>query len=307
MKHSENIHNELETLGTHLLKPNISHPYQVSNDYFQQFAADINSLLPVDSIVPSHKTPKAMDSNQNFSVPEGYFENFASSLMQKIKQNDSFIDLNVQYIATPFDSPSDSYFENFASNLLVKINEDAADPTLSYGNVPMPFQLPAATYFQDNVAQIVARIQLDELSDAPVLKSVGKDLPYHISEDYFNNFNAVQSNAESKTIAFEPAAKKKVWGWSAAAAVALLLSFGFSTLFNSNINSTNQDSIESLMVNISPESIEEYIDVNLEEFANTAIAANLVNSDNVELDSKMQSLINNISEAELNEYLNIVE
>lgn len=103
---------------------------------------DLNSGLPVNN----SPTP--------FSVPEGYFDGLAASILAKVKGQ----------------SPTAAEELNELSPLLASLSKQ------------MPYGLPAG-YFEDNLSALPAFMQE---SESPLLASIGKELPYAVPQGYFD-------------------------------------------------------------------------------------------------------------------------
>lgn len=307
MKHIDNIRDELGSLGVEYLNKVLPLPYEVPANYFDLFALQLQTAISDVDLLDEPQITKAMADNQNFSVPEGYFDQFAQNILQQAKDAESLEDASIPSTELPYLLPSTAYFENFAASITSVVQE--ADPPLSFGKVAVPFESPSVAYFEQQISNILIHVGADELQEAPLLRSINKVNPFTVPAQYLEQFTVATPSVN--VVPFEPAGKRKWTTWAAAAAVALMLSFGMNYLFNGNTaepSSANTD-LQSLMVNISSESIDEYIDVNLEEFANTAIAANFLTDDAnlISTSPEVQNLIKEISAEELNEYLNIVE
>ena len=97
--------------------------------------------------------------NQNgqnpFSVPEGYFDGLAASILAKVKEQSA--------------SAADELKE--LSPLLASVSKE------------MPYSLPAG-YFEENLSALPAFARETE---APVLAAIGRKMPYTVSQGYFDN------------------------------------------------------------------------------------------------------------------------
>lgn len=306
----DNIGNELKSLDVKLLEIGIQTPYTVAHDYFDNFIAELPILLSQDSMHQESQIPKAMADNQNFSVPEGYFDQFASSLLQKIKTSASADEPQLPQIAMPFDAPTANYFEQFNQQLLQQIaqNENVETAiTLSFGKIDTPYQVPN-DYFASVTNEVVAKaIDAQEaiiLSEATILASIGKTMPYEVPQGYFEQDLTPQ--VAPNVVAFKPKKQSKWRTWSAAAAVALMFSFGANYVVNSFNGAIQEQDLQALMVNITAESIDEYINMNLEDFESTAMASG-DHVQKVKAEAEIQALINNVSQDELDQYFNIID
>ena len=99
--------------------------------------------------------PGSNSQHPPFSVPEGYFDGLAASILAKVKAQTL--------------SPADELQE--LSPLLAGISKQ------------MPYSLPAG-YFDENMATLPF---LTGETESMVLKAIGKELPYTVPQGYFEN------------------------------------------------------------------------------------------------------------------------
>lgn len=105
MKHNKEILNELEAISSVVAALPIINVYTVHNSYFAEIQKTILN---------------AINENQEFAVPVGYFENLTTNILQKVKANDVAEEL--QNISTTVASIGNknvyvvpkNYFENIA-------------------------------------------------------------------------------------------------------------------------------------------------------------------------------------------------
>ena len=93
------------------------------------------------------------NNNQPFSVPEGYFEGFAASVLAKLKSSETFVSSELQEL----------------SPLLASIPKK------------MPYSVPSS-YFTENEAGVAS---MYEEVNSPVLEVIGKEMLYSIPQGYF--------------------------------------------------------------------------------------------------------------------------
>ena len=127
-----------------------------SRNAIQQELDDLGSSLPFNN----YEQPV-------FTVPDGFFENFAVSVWAKIKSQHSMNateELNTlsPLLAaipklTPFSVP-ENYFSNLATGLPALVNEEAALPGLLQSHTKqMPYIVPDG-YFDGLAAQVAAKV-----------------------------------------------------------------------------------------------------------------------------------------------------
>lgn len=104
---------------------------------------DMNSNLP------------GQNSQNPFSVPEGYFDGLAASILAKVKGQSATAAAELQEL----------------SPLLASISKQ------------MPYSLPAG-YFEENLSALPA---FAGETESPVLEAIGKKQPYTVPQDYFDN------------------------------------------------------------------------------------------------------------------------
>jgi hypothetical protein len=125
-----------------------------SHDAIQQELNDLRSSLPFD------------DKEQPvFTVPEGYFENFAASVWAKIKnQSDRSVADELEHLSpvlaaipktTPFSVPG-GYFSLLATGLPALVNDEALPDVLKSHTKQMPYTVPSG-YFEGLAAQVAAK------------------------------------------------------------------------------------------------------------------------------------------------------
>jgi hypothetical protein len=127
-----------------------------SRDAIQQELNELRSSLPQTN----NKQPV-------FTVPEGYFENFAASVLAKLNSQqaisvtDELEALSPMLAAisrkTPFSVP-ENYFTDLATGLPALVNDEALPDILSTHTKLMPYLLPDG-YFDGLAAQVVAKVK----------------------------------------------------------------------------------------------------------------------------------------------------
>jgi hypothetical protein len=126
-----------------------------SRDAIQQELKDLRSSLPLTN-----------NEQPVFTVPEGYFENFAASVLAKVKSQpagDAADELNAlsPVLAaiprkTPYHVP-ENYFTHLATGLPALVNEEALPELLQTHTKQMPYTVPSG-YFDTLAAQVAAKV-----------------------------------------------------------------------------------------------------------------------------------------------------
>jgi hypothetical protein len=126
-----------------------------SRDAIQQELTDLRSSLPIDA----NKQPV-------FTVPEGYFENFAASVLATLKRQqqitavDELEHLSPVLAAIPKHTPyhvPENYFSNLATDLPAFAGDEALPGFLQTHTKQMPYSVPSG-YFDGLAAQVAAKV-----------------------------------------------------------------------------------------------------------------------------------------------------
>lgn len=114
---------------------------------------------------------------QPFSVPDGYFDGLAASIMGKIKSLEEPADKEIAGLSPllagisrsmPFYIP-DNYFQNSIEELPFLINEDADSAILSLIDRVTPYQVPAG-YFYNLPDQILKKVSQPKAKIIPIVR-----------------------------------------------------------------------------------------------------------------------------------------
>jgi hypothetical protein len=189
-----------------------------------------DELRELNSTLPSHvKEPV-------FSVPEGYFENFAASVLMRLKQEEAV----------------DSAADELAS----------LSPLLAGLSKKMPYDLPE-NYFTTLSNDVPALIQDDELP--AILAGHQKTTPYEVPMGYFDNLpEQVLSKVapkQAKVVSFNRTRWMRV---AAAAIVAGVMAISglvyYSSSSNTNPTSSPEAWIANQLKNISNQDLDSFIE-----------------------------------------------
>lgn len=275
MKRNDNILNELDAIGSEYLYAFIQCPFVVNDAYFlhlpHQLMGDIKLITNFSEPVLSVPTDTVLNPSIPWQVPTGYFENFASLILTKLR--------------TKADDKSDIYnvIPQTTSPFLVK--ED---------------------YFEQNIDQLLIQVGATEPAElSPMLEGLRTKMPFETPNGYFESTNLLMPNQEIPNdkslniIDFKPKSKKKnTKTWLVAASVLLMVSFGVNRFLDVETEEISPDQkINTLLASISDRSIDEYIDYNLDEFELTSMN-NTITTQN--------QLLNAISNSEIDAYLELM-
>lgn len=126
-----------------------------SRDAIQQELKDLRSSLPTTNT-----------EQPVFTVPEGYFENFAASVLAKVKSQlsvpaaDELNTLSPVLAAIPKHTPyrvPENYFQHLATDLPALVNDVALPNFLQTHTKQMPYAVPDG-YFEGLAAQVAAKV-----------------------------------------------------------------------------------------------------------------------------------------------------
>lgn len=250
-----------------------------------------------------------------YHVPKDYFQNFTQTLLEII-QISSQKELNLEASKSmPFQLPL-SYFDTFVPSLLHTIQTQDQEVLNFESNqkIAMPFEIEE-DYFYHFEQQLMSKLGLavieeEEMEEeellSPLLASLKGKNVYEVPADYF------EMEPKTKVIPFEPkkstepkkSAEKSIkWmRWLAAAMIVITFGFGAWNLLNSATidSSASQASIDEKLIQIPKETIQEYLNTNMNEYDIALLASNhqLDFVDDTEL------LLDGISNQEIEEYLN---
>lgn len=210
---------------------------------------------------------------KTFTIPAGYFENLADDILSKV---------NLPLSATvPLSAPPANYFEGFADSVLSKIKN----------NTPV---------------QVVNEVQEELKEMDPFLASLAKTNVYTVPDNYF------------ETLHFAPPVVKKVapvkriflsspWFSSAAAAVVTGI-IATSIFFYSNGGDTLQPqsgtsySYSQKLSQIPDSQISDYLSSAPHDF--DVLPASQEGAKTMDSESIYKALLNNVSDNEIQNYLN---
>jgi len=276
MPRTNEILNELEQLSMVVAGISRQLPYEAPAGYFSEFPDKMLALPKPDAI----KEAPSPDWGKSpvMSVPEGYFEGFASRMMDKIRAQAGQPEIR------PEEAPASE-----VSSLLGRIGKN------------MPYQVPEG-YFDSSLPSAT----LLALKDKPV---------YEVPEGYFETLAAIvmarvqPAEATTGKVVSMAGRRRTAWLKYAAAAVitGALLTLGWLRL---QTHSKDQPAIASVNVpegltKVSDQDIENYVDdhtVQLQQVQQEEDYANSTASLDIS-DNDAKSLLGDVPDGELAQYM----
>lgn len=223
----------------------------------EQELVELNSLLPADLNKPV------------FGLPDDYFENFASSVLERLKEE----------------------------NTAISTNEELSELSPLLAGLPKktPFHVPE-TYFNSLADDIPAIIGDEKLPER--LQDLDRKLPYQVPADYFSHFaGKMLEQVAPKQAKVVPLRTR--WMRMAAAAVVtgLLVMSGY---FYFNRNTTNPEAQSQEWV---AKHLKGISDKDLEEFVNTAEPAGNEVAQSGNAAKEVRTMLQDVSTSEMDAFL----
>lgn len=255
-----------------------------------------------------------------FRVPDGYFEHLPNEIMSGIRAI-SAAEPELAQIDQPFRVPG-NYFEQLEQQLFTNVMsahqviENTAIPGLSKANT---FSVPV-DYFdglEDNVWAMIRQEDSieEELEASPLLASLKGVNPFEKQQTNEITLPKVTTSPKEKPQIQVPMTVRKSLRWSnwvAAASVALFFVLGAGWLITDNRgNASNMaqstmgkpDMVSKKLAALPDAAIEAYLDQNIDEF-NEYLLEDNISSASVNTKYSAEKALNDISDAELEAYLN---
>lgn len=230
----------------------------------------MNSPNPIQDELKELSSNLPFENKQPvFTVPAGYFENFAASVWEKIK----------------------------SQGLSAREELETVSPLLAAVPKKMPFAVPE-NYFQSLGADLPRIPETEELPD--LLRQASRQLPYSVPEGYFNSLAGTLLQKVQKPGGRVVSFGSRMIRYAAAAAIIGLVVLGGIFYFNSGSGlDPAQPSGEWVAKKLEKVSNQE-----LEQFINTAD----VDPNGGELAGKsareVRNLLNDVTTSELDAFLN---
>jgi hypothetical protein len=287
MDHSVNILNELQAISPEVARINRQLPYQVPAGYFDGLATQVMERIRAEEAA---LPPVLQGVTANpFTVPAGYFDNLADSILQRVK----------------------------ASGDTLTAQEELAvlSPLLSKLDKKLPFEAPAG-YFSDLTENVVSGAKAidfvnEELENLPaVLAGLNDKQVYEVPAGYFEQLpgqvltQVRQAATPARVVSLSVG--RKVMRYAVAAVIAgvmAMTAWWFTGKPGTDpvapVAGTEKLPVKEL--NSIPEAeLESYLDNQLVALPAELLAAN--SKPEIEADD-MQDLLQNVSDAEIQKYL----
>ncbi len=222
-----------------------------------------NELLSLNSGLPSQKIGEA------YSVPEGYFDHFASSLIKRLQQE----------------------------NISVREELAQLSPLLSGISKNMPYSVPNDYFQKTDLLSLMEEEQLPS-----VLLEAGREMPYEVPAKYFDELpgkllSQVKADEGGKVVSMFSAKWMRI---AAAAMVAGIITISSISYFSNKQVSPNDASwVASKLKNVTNQDLEEFIKTTE---ISTNVIAKTENSGKVEV----RSLLKDVPDHELEQFLNTI-
>lgn len=230
----------------------------------------LNELSELNSSLPPNATEPV------FTVPEGYFDNFAATVLAKIKG-----------------APAESTTEELS----------ALSPLLASIPKKMPYSIPEG-YFSELTGGVPALIGEEALPS--VLSEHDRRTPYQVPDGYFESLPAIMLGRVQKPRAKVIGINRQRWMRVAVAAVvAGIMTLGGLAYFNnkSTVDPTqNPDEwVASKLKGVSVDALENFIqEVTIGTNGNTELAQG------APAKREVRSMLNDVSDQELENFLEAV-
>lgn len=210
------------------------------------------------------------DSNNNpYSVPEGYFEGLANSVLTKIKGE------------TPVSSSSEEIEQ--LSPLLASISRKS------------PYSVPD-NYFQSNIEGLKALTSEEE--ESLVLSFIDKEMPYEVPTGYFANLpEQILEKVSDRGAKVIPLMKKKWMRLAVAAVVVGVMAISGIAYFNGRGHS-DSGSVNLALKKASTKELNDFINSTAVTATDKQVPATAKNT------TETKKLFNDVSDKELDAFLN---
>lgn len=195
----------------------------------------------------------------------------------------------------------DGYFTNLADEIMAKIHMPVSSK--------LPFSEPPANYFADLADTILHKIKREQTEVEkelhqiePLLTSIPKTNVYSVPQGYFDNFTVAIPEAKKPARIIRMRRSSK-WFTSAAAAVVTGI-IAVSIIFSAKDNSTDDilklNNYYQTLSKVSDKEISNYL---LTTSSEPDATLNALDDNNPSNDGNMKSLLHNVSDNELHDYL----
>jgi hypothetical protein len=268
-------------------------------------------------------TPVLPQSSHPYEAPQGYFEEFANTVLQRIKQEETVLSPILQQANNnPYQVPTD-YFNNLPAIILnrakASTTENAKDeleivsPLLGQISKKMPFSTPAG-YFEDLGENAIAGVQaIDFVNDAlennsPLMNGLKRVQVYEAPAGYFDQLphqvlKAVKAQQPARVVSM--GFTRRVLRYAAAAVVAGLIITGGVFYLNRGGDKVTDGGDKPVLAateldSISDEVLENYLENQTSAPAETPLAANVTTDLSA---SDMKDMLADVSDEDLQQYI----
>jgi hypothetical protein len=318
MENSNTILNELKEISAVVAGIGQQQPYTVPEGYFDSLPMQL--MLRIGLEEKAGADPVLNISKDNvYQAPAGYFDNLAGNILKRVKEEEASADPVVNITKdNAYQAPA-GYFDGLAGNILNRIKEEEdgqhlQEPDLSSAlwqqlGKKNPFTIPEGYFneFSDNIvagAKAIAFVNeaLENLS--PLMTSLKTKQVYEVPNGYF------EANAAAilKKLNEQPVGKvisvgfgRKMMRYAAAAVVAgVLLVAGYMYTGNTKPAVPTAGDVPGELAKASDQEIENFLNNNTASVADTST---IVTADDEMSDKDSKDLLANISDEELQHYL----
>jgi hypothetical protein len=288
MPRNNEISTELEQLSMVVAGISRQSPYEAPSGYFSEFPEKMLALASRDAMkeAPSPEWGKG----PVMSVPEGYFEGFASRMMDKIRQSGQSGQSGANQ-EVPVLGESSPLLDRIGKNMPYQVPEgyfETSIPSVVLLGLKdkSAFEVPEG-YFETLTEIVLARVQTSEAVSAPP--------------------EAVP--ARGKVVSMSSSRRSSWWKYAAAAVVAgFFVSFGWQrvqTLFSKGDPVVANVNVPQDLTKVSDQDIQNYVDDHTaqlqqvqqeEDYANSTASLDISDND-------VKSLLGDVPDGDLAQYM----
>lgn len=233
--------------------------------------------------------------------------NIRNTIKDELNELNSGLKANAN--GTPYSVP-DGYFEGFAASVLAKIKGEQAvsaseeiaqlSPLLTGISKKLPYSVPK-DYFDSNIEGLKAFTSENE--ESLVLSFVDKQMPYEVPVGYFANVPEQVLQKISDRTRVVPLMKRKWMRLAVAAMITGIIAISGIAYFNGRNGSATTDPVTAVK-KASTEELNDFINstsVNVADENNVQLTAN-----NTPQKKEVKQLFDDVSDKELEAFLNQV-
>jgi hypothetical protein len=297
------INDELKNVAPQLINAPVAMPYTLPPDYFLHLAPYLLNIVNEETVLLT-----GVSKENPYSVPTGFFEGFAQSVLDKLHiENSSGLDESEESFLFSgasrkmlYEVPAD-YFETLPKIISAK----ALAPQQQ--SVPEGYFESLPEILLGKVRQMETRNELDEV--APLLNTISRKPVQYVPQGYFENLQPTVPVARVQNTPRVISIKKETswFKYAVAASVAIMLSFGAYFMFNSKKNVepsiANQPTatvINDQLASLDASTIENYLQTSNSTTITPAVSIDELNElNNADLDKMLQQF----SDQQLKKYI----